>query len=84
MWNICPAGADMGMGVRQEGTQPAEGVSCVGVCRPHQELELNLEGHGGPLQDFQWKNDVFVCLRNIFLAVVTVPVQGEEGLGSWL
>lgn len=27
---------------------------------------------------------MFVCFKNIFLAVVTAPVGGEKGLDSWL
>ena len=66
VWSICPAGANMGMGVRQEGTQPSEGVSRVGLSRPHQELELNLEGRGGPLQDFQQKVTCLNALEIFF------------------
>lgn len=49
-----------------------------------QELKLNFEGHRGSAQNFQQKSDMFICFRNIFLAVETALVGGEEGLDSWL
>lgn len=52
MWNICLADVKMRVGIRQEGILLADGDHCVWLCRPHQELDINFEGHRGLLQDF--------------------------------
>lgn len=64
----------------QEETLQADGASHGGLCRPHQELEFNSEGHRVPLQDFKQKSDMFLCFRNIFLAVV-MPQHESGGPG---
>lgn len=66
VWGIGPAGPKTGVGIRQEGTLLADGDGHEGLCRPHQELELNFEGHRRPQQDFQQTSNRFLSLETFF------------------
>lgn len=77
-WRICQAGAKNGC--RHMVRRGCAGHG--GLCRPHRGLELNFQGHRSPLQDFKLNCDMFVCFRNVFLAVIMAAARGEEGLDS--